>query len=34
LNIHKDASSYWYMNAEDALRYHIVDEILEDSLAI
>ena len=34
LNIHKDASSYWYMSAEDALRYHIVDEILEDSLAI
>jgi len=34
LNIHKNASSYWYMSAEDALRYHIVDEILEDSLAI
>ena len=34
LNMHKDASSYWYLNAEDALRYHIVDEILESSLAI
>jgi len=34
LNIHKDASSYWYISAEDALRYHIVDEILENSLAI
>jgi ATP-dependent Clp protease protease subunit len=34
LNIHKDTSSYWYISAEDALRYHIVDEILENSLAI
>jgi ATP-dependent Clp protease protease subunit len=34
LSIHKDASSYWYISAEDALRYHIVDEILENSLAI
>jgi len=34
LSIHKDASSYWYISAEDALRYHIVDEILESSLAI
>ena len=34
LSIHKDASSYWYMSAEDALRYHIVDEILDNSLAI
>jgi len=34
LNIHKDASSYWYISAEDALRYNIVDEILENSLAI
>jgi hypothetical protein len=34
LNMHKDASSYWYLNAEDALRYNIVDEILESSLAI
>jgi ATP-dependent Clp protease protease subunit len=34
LSIHKEASSYWYLNAEDALRYNIVDEILESSLAI
>jgi len=34
LSIHKDTSSYWYMSAEDALRYHVVDEILENSLAI
>ena len=34
LNIHKDTSSYWYISAEDALRFNIVDEILENSLAI
>ena len=28
LNMHKDTSSYWYINAEDALRFNIVDEIL------
>lgn len=34
LSIHKDTSSYWYISAEDALRFNIVDEILESSLAI
>lgn len=30
----KNKSEYWYISAEDAVRYHIADEILTDNLAI
>jgi ATP-dependent Clp protease protease subunit len=30
----KHGSEYWYISAEDAVRYHIVDEILDSNLAI